>query len=116
MATSKKRKGFLDNKNVKVIAQLVADADTSEALRVKLINALNEASGEDNFFQTMFEGKMSYGECPECSHKNHWLIPETDLNKIDWVTCEQDPEVPENTDKEICTEWEEACIKKKITV
>ncbi len=107
---------LLDTQNVKVIAQMIADAQTTEHLRVLLINKLLESKGDDNFFPTMFEEKMSFGACPDCGHENHWLIPESDLNKLGWLTSEEDDKVPIQTNADLCSQWAEACIKKKVSV
>lgn len=98
------------------MAALIVDSQTSDHLQVALINKLLEAKGSDNFFSTMKEEKMDFGNCPECDHSNFWLIPETELNTLGWVTHEQDPRVPKTTDAKICQTHEQACIKKKTTI
>lgn len=103
-------------KDAKVMADLIVDPNTSDHLRVTIINKLLETRENPNFFDTMFEEKMSFGECPCCGLELHWAIPEDALNKMGWVTHEKDPGVPKHTSEEICPEWEESCAKKKITV
>jgi hypothetical protein len=100
-------------KNAQVLAELVVDPQTSTHLSVNILNKLLDASENPSFFVTMFEEAMSLGECPECGHENHWLIPEVDLNQLDWVTHKRDPRVPENTDVDSCPRYQEACLKKK---
>jgi hypothetical protein len=63
----------------------------------------------------MMDEKLSYGECPHCQHKNHWLIPEDDMNQMGYVSKDEDERVPEHTDAESCEEYQQACLKKKIT-
>lgn len=102
--------------NAKVLAELVIEPTTPEALRIKILNKLLEASEGSSFFRTMFEEKLSFAECPECGHENHWLIPEDELNKMGYVSHERDSRVPRATNSETCTSWEEACAKKKVIV
>jgi len=102
--------------NARVLADLVIEPTTPEALRIKILNKLLEASEGSSFFRTMFEEKLSLASCPDCDHENHWLIPEDELNKMGWVTHEKDPRVPIFTSEETCKSWEEACAKKKVTV
>jgi hypothetical protein len=102
--------------NAKVLAELVIDPATPEALRIKILNKLLEASEGSSFFRTMFEEKLSYAACPDCGHENHWLIPEDELNKMGYVSHEKDQRVPLSTTSESCQVWEEACAKKKVTI
>ena len=102
--------------NAKVLAELVIEPTTPEALRIKILNKLLEASEGSSFFRTMFDEKLSLAECPDCGHSNHWLIPEDVLNSFGWVSSEKDSRVPAFTNKETCQTWEEACGKKRITV
>jgi len=106
---------LLNSENADVLVDIVVDPKTTEHLRVKTLNKLLEGRENQNFFQTMFEEKMSYGACPHCQHENHWLIPENDLNVMGWVTHEIDPRVPKNTKANTCTDYREACAKKKIS-
>lgn len=106
----------LNHANAKVLAELVADPKTTEQLRVRVLNKLLEAREGQSFFQTTFEENLSLGECPHCGHYNHWAVPEEDLGQMGYVSCEEDKRVPQTTDEEICPEFQQACIKKKLTV
>jgi len=107
---------FLDEVNADILADLIADPDTPDAMRVKMVNRLLESKRQDTFFVTMVEEKLSYGECPYCSHKNHWLIPESELAQIGWVSHKEDSRVKRTTDASDCPEWAQACGKKKLTI
>lgn len=107
----------IDKANAEVMADLVADPMTTEHLRVKIITKLLESREGQDFFKTMFEEGLSYGECPCCGHTNHWAIPEDELNQMGYVTHEKDTQVESGkTTKEICPDFQEACKKKKIVV
>lgn len=106
--------GF-NEKNGAILAELLADPSTSEATRLNIINDLNEASKTSNFFEAMYNEMLTLGECPHCNHKNHWLVPEENLNQMGWVTAEVDPRVPRQTTRESCPEYEQACSKKRLT-
>jgi hypothetical protein len=105
-----------DAENAHVLAELVVDPMTSDALRVRILNKLLESSEGQNFFATMFNELLSHGECPGCGHENHWLIPEDELNRMGWMTHEQDERVPRMTDVTTCVKWQEACKKKKVNI
>lgn len=107
---------FLDQENAQAIVDLIADPSTDEALRIKLIRKILETKHTDNFFQTIFEEKLSYGACPNCNSFNHWLIPEIELNKIGWVSHEEDRRISQFTNSESCSKYAQACKKKKIIV
>lgn len=113
---SKKYIENVEERNAKVLADLVADPATTDQLRVRIITKLLESREGQDFFRTMFEEKHSYGECPCCGHLNFWGIPEEDLNLMGWVTHKQDPDIPQNTNSEICPEFQEACKKRKIVM
>ncbi len=102
--------------NAKTIADLIADPSTPDFLRVQMINKLLESKGKENFFETMFSEKLSYGACPSCSHETHWLVPEVDLNQMGFVSNEVDPRVKQFTTAEDCEKWNESCAKKKVSV
>lgn len=102
--------------NAEVMADLVADHQTTESLRVKIITKLLDSREGQDFFKTIFEESLSFGECPCCSHKNHWAVPEDTLNQMGWVTHVKDPEVLAESNESSCSEFQEACKKKKITV
>lgn len=108
--------GFLDAENAKVIADMIADPDTPDHLRVQMINRLLESKKSENFFSTMFEEKLSFGACPNCNHENHWLIPEDYLNQIGFVTHERDSRVKRTTGPQDCPKWMQACRKRKANV
>ena len=109
-----KKDALLTDDNAQVLADLVADPNTTDALRVKIITEFLQAKEGQDFFKTMFEDALSWGECPTCKHTNHWAVPENDLNQMGFITSEHDPNVPIETNKEICPTWHEACLKKKI--
>ena len=111
-----KNDDILDAANGQVLADMVADPDTPEHLRVQIINKILESRKNENFFATMLQERLSFGECPGCGHENHWLIPEDDLNQMGEVTHEKDPRVPRMTDIKSCPTWQEACKKKKVTI
>jgi len=101
-------------KNAEVLAELLVKSSPSTHLSIKILNKLLEARSEYEFFETMFEENMSHGECPHCGHANHWLIPEDELNKMDWVTHKQDSRVPDMPNHDDCTDFAESCQKKKV--
>lgn len=106
----------IDKTNAEVIADLIADSQTTDALRVKMILELLESREGQDFFKTMMEEGLSYGACPDCGHENHWAIPEDILNQMGWVTHLKDIEVKKQTTAEDCPQFQEACKKKKVVV
>lgn len=106
--------GF-DEKNAKALAAMLVDRQTSEAVRLQIINELNEASKNDTFFEAIFNETLSLGACPKCHHENHWLIPEDDLAQMGWVSSKVDDRVKRHTDIKDCPEFAESCSKKKTT-
>ena len=114
--STKKKPVSLDEANANSLAELIADSQTTDLLRVRIITKLLEDREGEDFFKTMLEDGLSYGECPHCNHKNHWGIPEDVLNQMGYVTHERDPNVPANTNKNTCPDYEQACKKKKIVV
>jgi hypothetical protein len=106
----------VNSENAKVLAELVIDPATPEALRIKILNKLLEASEGSSFFRTMYDEGLSRAACPDCGYESHWLVPEDELNKMGWVSSEKDPRVPKFTNKDTCSTWEEACQKKRINV
>lgn len=116
MAKSEKSIETREAIDAKVMADLIADPETSEHLRITIINKLLDTQESEDFFPTLMEENMSRGECPECGHDNHFLIPEDVLNKMGWVTHEKDPKVSEHTTEETCPQWQQSCRKKKISV
>ena len=107
---------FLDKVNADILADMIADPDTPDHMRVRMIGRLLEAKKSDNFFVKLFEERLSYGKCPYCQHASHWLIPEEELAQIGWISHKQDPRVKRETTSEDCPQWQEACGKKKITI
>ena len=118
MARPKKSRstGTLEAQNAQIMANMVVDEDTTEYLKIKILNKLLESKASFNFFPTMFSENMSLGNCPECGHENHFLIPEDELNKLGWVTHKLDPEVPEYASEEVCPTFQESCGKKKASI
>ncbi len=107
--------GF-DADNAKALTEMLVNPQTSEAVRLQIINELNEEAKSDSFFETMYSALLSLGRCPHCAHENHWLIPEDDLAQMGWVTPDKDDRVPKHTDKNSCPQFMEACSKQKSTV
>ncbi len=104
----------LDEANAAVLVELITGPNITETLRIQAMEKLTGSKDGQSFFKTMLEEGLTYGECPYCKHKNHFLIPEEDLNMMGWVTHEEDDRVPEYTDADLCEEWQESCLKKKI--
>lgn len=102
--------------NAKTIADLIADPTTPDSLRIQMINKLLESKKKENIFEKMFSERISFGACPKCNHETHWLIPEVDLNKMGYVSHERDSRVKQFTKAEDCPKWEEACMKKRVSV
>jgi hypothetical protein len=107
---------YTDKINAEVMADLVADPQTTDHLRVKIITKLLESREGQSFFKTLFEEGLSFGECPCCGHETHWAIPEDELNQMGYVSYEKDPLVKEHHDIKTCPEFQEAHFKKKITI
>ena len=106
---------IFDKQNAEVMAELIVDPSTTDILKVNIITKILESREGINFFQTLFQESLSYGECPCCGHQNHWAIPEDNLNQMGWVSSKEDKKVTEETNEENCKLWAEACKKKKIT-
>jgi hypothetical protein len=104
----------LEAANAAVLAELVVDPVTTDHTRVQILNMLLATDDDKNFFVTMFKEALSYGECPDCGHENHWLIPEDELSQMGWVTPEKDDRVKYNPTAEDCPLYQEACPKKKV--
>jgi hypothetical protein len=107
----------LDKANAEVMADLIADSQTPDQLRVNIIEKLLEMREGQDFFKTVYEEGLSFGECPNCQHQNHWAIPEDVLNQMGWVTEHKDPRVKQGevTDKD-CPQFAQACKKKRVNV
>lgn len=106
----------LERENAEVLADLIVNPNTSDTLRVQILNKLLDQTDAENFFETIFEEKLTYGECPNCGHENHWGVPEEDLNKLGYVTHQLDERVQRQTTEEDCPVYQEACSKKKMTI
>ena len=102
--------------NAQALAEIIVDEDTPPQYQIEALNKLLESKANDNFFVTMLEEDLSMGECPSCGHKNHWLIPEEDLNQMGLVTAETDSRVKVHTTADDCEEFQQACVKKKCSV
>jgi hypothetical protein len=107
--------GF-DERNAAILAEMLVDLQTSEAVRLQIINELNEQSKTSDFFEAMFNEMLSLGECPGCGHQNHWLVPEDKLNTFGWVSSTNDSRVKAHTVEADCPDYMEACSKKKVTM
>ena len=103
----------LEEANAAVLVEIITGANISENLRISAMTKLMDTKEDQTFFRTMFEENLTKGVCPHCDHTNHWLIPENDLNEMGYVSMEEDERVPETTDEENCSEWQESCLKKK---
>lgn len=113
---SSKNFDSLEKDNAKILADLIVDPNTTDALRVNILNKLLDSTAADNFFETIVKEDLSFGACPECGHENHWLVPEEDLNRFGIVTYEVDSRVKRVTTEADCLKWQEACSKKKVTI
>jgi hypothetical protein len=105
-----------DEQLISILSELVADPKTTDVLRVKIIDRLLEETDGVSFFATMLQNDISKGACPCCGHENFWLIPEDELNKLGVVTHRMDPRVPEVSSEATCSKYQEACIKRKVSV
>jgi hypothetical protein len=106
----------LERDNAEILAALIIDPNTTDALRVSILNKLLDSTSADNFFETIVKEDLSLGACPECGHMNHWLVPEEDLNRFGVVAYENDPRVKRMTTAADCPRWQEACAKKKVSI
>ena len=116
MAIKKSKVLAMEEANVAVLVELIVGANISESLRIQAMDKLISNKEGQNFFKTLFEEKLSFGACPKCEHNNHWLIPEDDLNEMNYVSEKEDTRVPAQTTAETCVTFEQACKKKKVTV
>ena len=105
----------LNEANAAVLTELITGTRFSGTLQIQAMQKLIDEKEDHSFFRTLFEEKLSFGECPDCSHENHWLAPEDELNIMGYVSHEIDSRVPEYTDEKSCPEFQQACLKKKIT-
>ena len=103
-------------KNAITLADMLLDPSTTPALQIRILNKLIEGRKNPNFFTSIFDSKMSFGECPKCGHGNHWLVPETVQNEMGHVSAEIDPRVKRETTIKDCKTYSEACMKRKINI
>jgi len=106
----------LDEANAAVLVELITGPNISENLRIQAMEKLTGSKEGQTFSKTMLEEGLTYGECPHCKHSNHWLVDEESLNQMSYVSSEEDDRVPQYTNSEVCPEFQEACLKKKITI
>lgn len=106
----------LDEANAAVLVELITGPNISETLRIAAMEKLTGDKEGQTFAKTMLEENLTYGECPYCEHKNHWLVDEESLNQMSWVSREHDDRVPEHTNADSCPEFQQACLKKKVTI
>ena len=105
----------LDERNAEVLVELIVGPNISENLRIQAMQRLTESDKDDSFFHTMLKEKLDWGKCPHCDHTNFWLIPEDSLNEMSYVSEQEDDRVPAHTDEKSCSEFAQACKKKKCT-
>ncbi len=106
----------LDKANAAVLVEIITGPNISESLQIQAMQKLVGDKEHQDFFLTMFDEKLSFGECTKCGHENHFLIPEDSLNQMGWVSNDEDERVPRYTNSKICVEFEESCKKKKILI
>ncbi len=106
----------LDEANAAVLVELITGPNISETLRIAAMEKLTGDKEGQTFAKTMLEENLTYGECPYCEHKNHWLVDEESLNQMGYVSREHDDRVPEHTNAKSCPEWQQSCLKKKIII
>ena len=116
MAINKSKILALSEANAAVLVELITAPNVTETLRISAMEKLTADKGDEDFFRTMIDEGLSKGKCPNCDHENHWLIPEENLNQMGYVSKDEDGRVPEYTDEESCPTFQEACLKKKVTV
>ncbi len=114
MSVNKSKILALNEKNAEVLVELITAPNISESLRIEAMRKLTEGKEGQSFFRTMVEEKLTYGECSKCGHKNHFLVPEEELNQQGYVSRDEDDRVPEHTDAKSCPLWHESCLKKKV--
>ena len=114
--STKKQFASLEKDNAEVLAELIVDPNTPDAIRVSVLNKLLDSTEADNFFQTIASELLSFGACPNCGHENHWAVPEEDLNMLGIVTHETDPRVKRMTTAVDCPRFQQACSKKRINI
>ena len=106
----------LEKDNAEILAELIVDPNTTDALRVKILNKLLDQTDAENFFETITTELLSFGACPHCNFKTHWLVPEEDLNRFGIVSHELDTRVKRATTAKDCPRFQEACSKKRVNI
>jgi hypothetical protein len=105
----------LGEENIEVLTQLVTDAETPEPLKVKILQKFIEGRKDQPFFDAMLEDGLDFGECPCCGFATNWLVPEVELNQRGIVSSELDPRVKAYTTADDCSQYQEACHKKRVS-
>lgn len=116
MGKNSLKHGSFEKDNAEALASLIVAPETSDNLRVQILNKLLDSTSADNFFDTMLKEDLSYGACPNCGHKNHWLVPEEDKNRMGWISHQEDSRVKRMTTAQDCKRFQEACGKKLVNV
>ncbi|MCW4026129.1 MAG: hypothetical protein NWE76_01430 [Candidatus Bathyarchaeota archaeon] len=116
MSVNKSKILALNEANAAVLVELITAPNISESLRIQAMEKLTSSKEDQDFFRTLLEEGLTLGECPKCQHKNHWMIPEEELNQMGYVSHDEDERVPEHTDEHSCPEFQQACLKKKVTI
>lgn len=116
MAVNKSKILALNEANAAVLVELITAPNISETLRISAMEKLTDSKEDQSFFRTMLEESLTKGVCPKCDHENHWLVPEEELNQMGYVSHDEDERVPKTTDQKSCPEFQQACLKKKVTV
>ena len=106
----------LEKDNAEILAELIVDPNTTDTLRVNILNKLLDQTDAENFFETVKAELLSFGACTDCGHENHWLVPEEDLNRMGFVSHEADSRVKRTTTADDCIRFQEACAKKKVNI
>src|SRR5258706_14237596 len=114
----KKNRSFdtLDQSNINIMIELIVDPNTTEALRVKILNKLLGATEAEDFFETIAKEKLDFGPCPCCGHENDWLTPEEALNRMGIATHQRDDRVKRMTTEADWPRWQQACGQKNINI
>ena len=105
-----------EQENAEVLYKILMDPTTPDTTRMQIVTKLIEDEKTLSFFEKMYEAKLSYGACPNCQHEQHWSIPEDELNQMGWVSAHRDSRVKAHTTAEDCEVYQEACIKKKVSM
>jgi hypothetical protein len=99
------------------LIEIAIGENVPDSIQVQAINKLLEIRKKnENYFDVVIDSELSLGTCPCCGHKNHWLVPETELNVRGIVTHKTDERVKPFTSSADCPEYAEACSKKKVSI